>query len=323
MLIIITVNNARSPFFFYSYLFKIHPGYLLRRIVMIPFLVVSACAEHGMRGRADVSAMVHEAEQAYKAALAPRLRTSLGEFTVGRAPFSTIDDVVARRGLLGPNRTNATLMMSFEEALILVDELQARRTRRYLEWGSGGSTELVSWLVVSRQLRHPSAFKAYSVESSAQWIETLRNRSSLIADATMLGGLKFVHGDIGPTGSLGFPKAKLAARRALHFVDNEAALSHRKFDVALVDGRFRVACAYSAALHLAPNGTLLMHDFGPPMMHHRRREYEALLHEGHFVLERLVRSLAVLRLRHRLPLDPAVQEALRARRDHWADESAN
>ena len=50
--------------------------------------------------------------------------------------------------------------------------------------------------------------------------------------------------------------------------------SQRKFDVALVDGRFRVACAYSAALRLAPNGTILLHDFGPPMLPARRSEYE-------------------------------------------------
>ena len=59
------------------------------------------------------------------------------------------------------------------------------------------------------------------------------------------------------------------------------------------------------------------------MMTGRRHEYEALLREGHFALERLVRSLAVLRLRHNFPLDEKSYEALRERRDHWAAASAN
>jgi hypothetical protein len=212
--------------------------------------------------------------------------------------------------------------MSYEEANVFVDALLSSHARRYVEWGSGGSTELVSWLMLSKQVADPS-FKAFSIESSVEWTRVLQNRSTLIEQAAHSGRLTFLHGDVGPTGALGFPKRHPDLPTALQFVSPAQSESlPRKIDIALVDGRFRVACAYSAALHLAPDGTLFFHDFGPPMMSSRRHEYEALLREGHFDLVGLNRSLARLKLRHDLPLDPAVADQLRQRRDYWAARSA-
>ena len=202
-----------------------------------------------------------------------------------------IDDLLEMREMRGPNSKRAALLMSPDEGLLLLDLLRGKHTKHYIEWGSGGSTELISWLLMSKQLSHASSFRAYSVESSLPWIETLNNRSSLVAQAVSEGQLRFLHGDFGPTGVFGFPKeepSRLPSGAAMRYIDPVDVPSQRKFDVALVDGRFRVACAYSAALRLAPNGTILLHDFGPPMLPARRSEYESLLREGHFSLKSLV-----------------------------------
>lgn len=38
----------------------------------------------------------------------------------------------------------------------------------YVEWGSGGSTELVSWLILKHLPR--GSLRAYSIESSVEWM---------------------------------------------------------------------------------------------------------------------------------------------------------
>ena len=279
-----------------------------------------------MLNASQVAAMVGAAEADYLKSCNSTIRTTGG-------PATKIDDLLARRSLRGPHNDNATIEMTMNEALLVLDLLLASSAYRYIEWGSGGSTELVSWLSVSRQLANPG-FRAYSIESSADWIQYMHSRSQMVTEANGTGALIFTHADIGPTGHLGFPKRMPTRRLALRYIaPRSIADMDRRADVILIDGRFRLSCAYSAVLQSHRDSTILMHDFGPPMIrptrpgplnaaHRRRREYEQLLREGHFTLERLVQSLAVLRLRYSWPLSPGVVQVLRERRDHWAKSAS-
>lgn len=70
-----------------------------------------------------------------------------------------IDDVLTRHGFEPASEPNATLAMSIDEAGLLLKQIS--RSHTYIEWGSGGSTELVSHLITSNQVG--SKFKAYSI----------------------------------------------------------------------------------------------------------------------------------------------------------------
>jgi hypothetical protein len=68
------------------------------------------------------------------------------------------------------------------------------------------------------------------------------------------------------------------------------------FDVVLVDGRWRVACALELLTSslLSPRGVVLLHDFSTRAVH--GREYRRTLLR-YFQVVRIARSLAVLRPR--------------------------
>ena len=121
-----------------------------------------------------------------------------------------VDELMTASGLPPAHESNATLAMSMPEASLLLQQLL--RSRSYVEWGSGGSTELVSHLILTQQLHR--GFRAYSIESSTDWMKLMRARSHMIARAEATGQLQFIHGDMGPTGHLGFPKNRLSPEQA-------------------------------------------------------------------------------------------------------------
>ena len=182
-----------------------------------------------------------------------------------------VADVLHRRGLpIPPESQRMTVAMQPVEADALLEAMLVS-SGRYVEWGSGGSTELIAWLALSRLL--PRGFlKAYSTESSSDWMRLmLANRSRVVARACDQGLLEYRRGDIGRTLALGFPldfdKLSAASRRRMH----RQYVSLRSFNVAtfdtvLIDGRFRVACAIEALRFLAANSTVLWHDAAPPMV---------------------------------------------------------
>ena len=77
----------------------------------------------------------------------------------------------------------------------------------------------------------------------------------------------------------------------------EALVRGAPFDLVLVDGRFRVACALHGAALLAPGGHLLVHDFWP------RAAYQGPLLR-HFEVVGSAGTLALLTPRH--PADAAM-----------------
>ena len=165
-----------------------------------------------------------------------------------------------------PEWLNNSIAMHPSERASLVKALLAPRVRTYVEWGSGGSTELVSWLMLSGFT--PPGFRAFSIESSLEWMARMRDRSAAIRVAEKEGRLRFLHGDIGPTGNLGYPLRFNPVRepaRALPYVSlRRLRLEASSADLALVDGRFRLACLLEALTFLTPrSGRALLHDFAP------------------------------------------------------------
>ena len=181
--------------------------------------------------------------------------------------YTPIHQLLATRGLRSRSPPNATIAMGRVESGRLLDALLQPTARTYVEWGSGGSTALVSELIVTGAM--PSSFRAFSIESSAKWMDGLLARSPPMLQAMGKDQLRLVHGDMGATGFLGYPRHFNPDdhARALGYVRLDKHLSGRKADVVLVDGRFRLACMLEALAHLHKKRhhtpVVLLHDYMP------------------------------------------------------------
>ena len=197
--------------------------------------------------------------------------------------IKTIDRLLRKRGLPISKEPNATIAMSDSEGGYLIQALLEPTLRTYVEWGSGGSTELVSWLILSGFMRPD--FMAVSIESSTKWISYMRNRSTLIRRAERGGQMQLIHGFMGDVGHLGYPKAFVPSdrKRARAYVGLDNKLGGRKVDLALIDGQFRLACMLEVFGHLCHENALprvLLHDYAvklPGLSQRRFNEYSLAL----------------------------------------------
>ena len=162
---------------------------------------------------------------------------------------------------------SSTIDMSWQESRELLNILlePAPRPRQgpkiYVEWGAGGSTELIAFLALSGLIK--GGIRAYSIESGLGWMQIMRQRSTLVSAAEHAGHLKFVHGDIGPTAHLGYPARgwnSSDTARTIRYVGLKQ-LGEPAFDVVLDDGRFRVACALETLSYLRRGSIVMLHDF--------------------------------------------------------------
>ena len=116
------------------------------------------------------------------------------------------------------------------------------KAKSIFEWGMGASALIAAEFEVPR---------LYAVDSSLDYVQSCRNRSRNPAYQ-----MEFV--DIGPTGAWGYPVEEKHKDRwpdYYNVIDNL-----EPFDVYLVDGRFRVACACKALLHGHSSSHILLHD---------------------------------------------------------------
>ena len=154
--------------------------------------------------------------------------------------------------------------MRRDEVVLLRSVARYRNT--VVEFGCGGST--------AEFLEHSSA-QVVSVESDLAWIDRLRSHPAL-AEPLGSGRLTLRHADIGPVGAWGRPRgwAQVATWPAYWsdvWMSDELRGVENPADLVFVDGRFRVACALNAAIHLDESGLILMHDF------FKRDHYSVLL----------------------------------------------
>ncbi len=133
----------------------------------------------------------------------------------------------------------------------------------YLEFGMGGST----FRVLLR-----SKAKVYSIDSSLEWIDVIRQY--YLIRSTEGKRLELIHVDIGNTREWGLPDGESSyelfpsySSSIFDHVDSSA------IDTVLVDGRFRVACTLMTILECSGNDDLkiMIHDFW------RRKKYHIVL----------------------------------------------
>lgn len=132
----------------------------------------------------------------------------------------------------------------------------------YLEFGSGESTIYAAGV--------PTIQSITSVESSEQYINDHLKGDPAIATAVSQGRLCFHLVDIGETIAWGEP----VNNAKIHLWPNYSLsvfAQRRAFDLYLIDGRFRVACALNCLLNSSDDCTIMIHDFW------NRPEYYVLL----------------------------------------------
>ena len=150
------------------------------------------------------------------------------------------------------------IALSKNEIEFLVDAI--KDSKRYLEFGSGGSTFIT--------LERTNVQEVISVESDNAWLDKLREWSNIRTNEG--GRLRFIHVDIGKTGSLGFPVSKDKQESYFHY-SADPFTQFQDFDSVFIDGRFRVACALQTALHCGSTSKILFHDFN------NRKPYHCIL----------------------------------------------
>jgi hypothetical protein len=173
--------------------------------------------------------------------------------------------------------------------LALLRAVGARR-RFVVEFGAGGST--ADWLM-------GPVDRVVSVESDAAWVAGLREHPDLV-DAVASGRLALLHADVGPTGAWGTPEGRDHMEHwpgywSRVWESPEVVDAVAPVDLVFVDGRFRVACALNAALHIGRGAVVVVHDFW------KRPFYHAVLE--HLDVVATAEELVVLQ--HRPGFDPA------------------
>jgi hypothetical protein len=164
-----------------------------------------------------------------------------------------------------------------------------------LEFGVGGSTLFALAAGIA---------EIHGVESSREWIERLQ-ADEQGATAIRTGKLHLHWADIGPIGDWGMPLGEPSAVWPRYYLDIWQSLDPSKLDLALVDGRFRVACILTALLY--SQAKIAVHDFWD------RPHYHCVLP---FVAVRdRIETLAVLTPRP----DADVREMSRMLLDHLYD----
>jgi hypothetical protein len=149
------------------------------------------------------------------------------------------------------------IVMSAKEQELLLAFI--RNSRRYVEFGSGGSTNLAAQHVKETIL---------SVDSDAAWLEKVA-----AACAPYPVKPQLVAADIGPTGNWGYPTDAGTRGRWPDYHEGPWALPGAgEADLYLVDGRFRVACFAQVILHCGPGAVVGIHDFADRPQYHAVRE---------------------------------------------------
>lgn len=125
----------------------------------------------------------------------------------------------------------------------------------YLEWGSGGST--ATYAAESR--------RAYTVEHVTEWCATVSNWTVTRCLGQQARWRLYCHDSETQTGEWGYPKDSRDHENFLErmrgYVQAPAKFGESTYDVVLIDGRLRVACAYAIISYLHAASVVAWHDF--------------------------------------------------------------
>jgi hypothetical protein len=130
-----------------------------------------------------------------------------------------------------------------------------RNSKKYVEFGTGGSTFVAS--------RHVSQ-SIISVDSSVEWLDKVRS--------ACVGGIvepKLIHVDIGPTGDWGYPIDQSTQSTWGRYHETVWDLEESKeADLYMIDGRFRVACFAQVVKNGDSKSIIGFHDFASRKKYH-------------------------------------------------------
>lgn len=126
------------------------------------------------------------------------------------------------------------------------------------EYGLGESTFIAAWTGMPRWS---------GIDSDPKYVADVRSKPLVPSH------FQFNFGDIGPTGAWGWPEQRgrrpnFERKQLLRYIWAPLALEREAFDVYLVDGRWRVACACASFLHAIGAGgdmervRVMVHDYG-------------------------------------------------------------
>ena len=128
----------------------------------------------------------------------------------------------------------------------------------YLEWGSGGSTATYG----------TAAKKAYSVEHAVSWCAVVSNWTDIKCLANSNRWKLYCHDPKTELRKWGFPRSPLHKvgypafyGKMRKYVQAPARFEENKYDVVLIDGRHRIACAYAIVPYLHAGSIVAWHDF--------------------------------------------------------------
>jgi len=208
------------------------------------------------------------------------LRTSYFLTMVAGVAMSSADDQVLREGIHPHHRSAPAQLRSEILALVrgtqaqtnkpamtdedlttfllVVRQVLARPESVYVEWGAGGSTELV--------LTHSNA-TVYSVDSSPTWLQRVASTLS----PAMAARWNPLHADIGKVKMWGYPLQSVNETIAARYY--QAPLRYLpQADVILIDGRWRVRCALEVYQRAKEGAIVLMHDYTERLKHYNTIE---------------------------------------------------
>jgi hypothetical protein len=180
-------------------------------------------------------------------------------------------------------------------------ERSLKASTYYLEFGSGGST------VMAARLGKPGV----SIEGDPYYLRDVRRKVRTIPNK-----LKLIHVDIGRTEEWGYPRDRRpteenVAKWAEYVATPFRKLDGRFFDLVLIDGRFRAACALttiSEARKRDAKVRILLDDYNDP--EDPRPHYKVI--EQYAPLTRLAGRMAVFDIGPGMPGSTPDEAALRA-----------
>jgi hypothetical protein len=179
-----------------------------------------------------------------------------------------------------PQDANFPVHMTKAEIELLTPHL--RRSRYYLEFGTGGSTVLAA---------NECKGTLVCVDSDAAWISKLKEVDE-IKKGVAANRITFYHADLGPIGPWGVPKDESRIKAWKNYYVAPWVIRDFDYDLILIDGRFRVMCALSAAINADRSSIIAIHDYG------NRRPYYAV--EKYFDVISTVDKLVILQKRARI-----------------------
>lgn len=140
-----------------------------------------------------------------------------------------------------------------------------KRASHYLEFGMGGST--------LRAIQKSDAV-IYTVESSPGWVAHMRGYASIKRSEKTR--LHIFPVEIGPVGNWGYPTSDdFKDRFESYSSEVFRSINPELVDLALIDGRFRVACALKVILECHANKRIeiMVHDFWERSHYHLLLRY--------------------------------------------------